>query len=126
MKTIYILLGHIFLCLGLIGIILPILPTTPFLLLTAYFFAKGSKRFQHWFEQTKIYQKHLEPFIRTKSMTRKQKMDTHDFCGYTINHIHHHCFKSLCSHFHHSNHHFKTSILSYSNKKRHRHDVVLF
>ncbi|MDD3068052.1 MAG: YbaN family protein [Acholeplasmataceae bacterium] len=73
MKTIYILLGHIFLCLGLIGIILPILPTTPFLLLTAYFFAKGSKRFQHWFEQTKIYQKHLEPFIRTKSMTRKQK-----------------------------------------------------
>lgn len=73
MKTIYLILGHLFLILGVIGIILPVLPTTPFLLLTAYFFSKGSKRFQIWFEQTKLYQHHLEPFIRTRSMTRKQK-----------------------------------------------------
>lgn len=73
MRTIYLILGHLFLLLGVIGIILPVLPTTPFLLLTAYFFSKGSKRFQTWFEKTKIYQKHLEPFLKTKSMTRKQK-----------------------------------------------------
>jgi uncharacterized membrane protein YbaN (DUF454 family) len=73
MKTIYLILGHFFLVLGVIGIILPVLPTTPFLLLTAYFFTKGSKKFQNWFEQTKVYQNHLEPFIRTRSMTKKQK-----------------------------------------------------
>ncbi|NCU31952.1 MAG: DUF454 domain-containing protein [Candidatus Moranbacteria bacterium] len=73
MKALYIFLGHLFLFLGLLGVLLPILPTTPFLLLTAYFFAKGSQRFKLWFESTRIYQRHLEPFIRNRAMTKKQK-----------------------------------------------------
>ena len=73
MKVINVILGFFFLGLGILGIILPLLPTTPFLLLTVYFFAKGSKRFHNWFIQTKIYKKHLESFIKHKTMTKKQK-----------------------------------------------------
>lgn len=73
MRVLYVILGTLFLAIGILGIILPVLPTTPFLLLTTYFYAKGSKRFHQWFIATKLYKKHLESFVKDKSMTRKQK-----------------------------------------------------
>ena len=73
MRLIYIILGFISLAVGLIGIVLPVLPTTPFLLLTVYFFAKGSNRFHRWFIQTKIYQKYLSDFVEHRAMKRKDK-----------------------------------------------------
>ena len=72
-KTLYIIGGCISLGLGCIGIILPVLPTTPFLLLASYCFAKGSERFDEWFKGTKIYKKHLESFVNNRAMTLKQK-----------------------------------------------------
>lgn len=73
-KIIYLTLGCIALALGLAGTILPILPTTPFLLLTSFCFAKGSTRFHNWFIQTKIYKHHLERFVTNRSMTLKTKI----------------------------------------------------
>lgn len=72
-KIIYIILAFICLGVGCIGIVLPVLPTTPFLLLASVLFAKGSTRFHKWFISTKLYQNHLEEFVRTKSMTLKKK-----------------------------------------------------
>ena len=67
------MVGFIALGLGLIGIVLPVLPTTPFLLLASVCFMRGSNRLDLWFKGTKIYKKHLENFIKHRSLTLKQK-----------------------------------------------------
>lgn len=74
MKYIYIALGFLSLAFSILGIFLPILPTTPFLLLTLFFFAKGSKRLEQWFLGTRIYQKHLKSFNEKRALSPKAKM----------------------------------------------------
>ena len=74
MKFVYITLGFFFLVLGIVGIVIPVLPTTPFLLLASYFFAKGSDRMNTWFMSTKVYKNYIEDFILTRSMTLKRKL----------------------------------------------------
>lgn len=74
MKFIYLAVGFISFALGCVGIALPVLPTTPFLLLAAVCFARGSRRIDQWFRQTSVYQKYLEGFIEKREMERKTKV----------------------------------------------------
>ena len=60
MKYILIILGSISLALGVIGIFLPLLPTTPFLLLSATLYVRSSEKLYHWL----INQKYLGTYIR--------------------------------------------------------------
>ena len=73
-KVIWIIIGLLSMGVGMIGVILPVLPTTPFLLLSSFCFAKGSDRFHKWFIGTKLYKKHLDSFVNNKSMTLKTKL----------------------------------------------------
>ena len=73
-KYFYVSVGLIAVVLGAIGVIIPILPTTPFLLLASYCFARGSERFNNWFINTKLYKKHLESFVKERAMTLKEKI----------------------------------------------------
>lgn len=73
-KTIYIILAFLFLIIGVIGVFLPVLPTTPFLLATSFFFARGSEQFHKWFLSTRLYKNHMESFVNSKSMTFKTKV----------------------------------------------------
>ena len=73
MKYIYIVIGILSMILGGIGVVLPVLPTVPFLLLASFCFAKGSDRFNNWFKSTSLYKNNLESFEKNKSMTRKTK-----------------------------------------------------
>ena len=74
MKYIYIILGFIFFGLGAIGAFIPVLPTTPFLLLASACFARGSDRFNDWFTGTKLYRKYLESYYENRAMTIRTKV----------------------------------------------------
>jgi hypothetical protein len=47
-RLIWLYLGHLFIGLGIVGIFLPILPTTPFILLASACYSRGSERFSVW------------------------------------------------------------------------------
>lgn len=72
-KAIYIILGCIGLILGAVGVIVPMLPAFPFLLLAAFGFARGSERLHSWFISTRLYKKNLETYMRGQGMTRRTK-----------------------------------------------------
>ena len=73
-KYIFVALGCICLGLGTVGVFLPILPTTPFYLLTVFFFANSSQKLHDWFLGTKLYQKHLDSFVKQRGMLRSTKI----------------------------------------------------
>ncbi len=72
-RWIYIFLGTVFLVLGIIGAFLPLLPTTPFLLLTSFFYTRGSERINKWFRSTTFYRDYVKGF-RKGELTKKQKI----------------------------------------------------
>ncbi|KXT76943.1 YbaN family protein [Streptococcus sp. DD12] len=76
MRLLFLIIGLISLALGIIGIPLPILPTTPFLLLAMACFARSSKRFESWLHQTKLYQVYVADYRETKAIapSRKKKI----------------------------------------------------
>ncbi|WP_246040475.1 YbaN family protein [Roseovarius arcticus] len=48
MRTLWVCVGSVALALGAVGVILPLLPTTPFILLAAFAFARGSPKLRAW------------------------------------------------------------------------------
>lgn len=66
-RLLYLILGCI--CLGCVGIALPILPTVLFFLVTVFCFAHSSHKLHDWFIGTKMYKNHLESFVQKKGMT---------------------------------------------------------
>ncbi|MFR9146569.1 MAG: YbaN family protein [Mediterraneibacter sp.] len=73
LRIMWLILGFLAMGIGAVGVILPVLPTTPFLLLASFCLARGSERFHRWFTGTKLYRRHLESFVRNRAMTLKTK-----------------------------------------------------
>lgn len=78
MRLMYALLGLVSFGLGAIGVVLP---TTPFLLLSAFCFGKSSKRLHEWFIQTTLYKRHLEEFVTHREMTLATKIKLLSFAS---------------------------------------------
>lgn len=72
-QIVFLIIGCLSLALGCVGIVLPILPTVPFFLLTVFCFANSSQKLHDWFIGTQMYKKHLESFVQKKGMTVRTK-----------------------------------------------------
>jgi uncharacterized membrane protein YbaN (DUF454 family) len=58
---------------GVVGIFVPVLPTTPLLLLATFLFAQSSPRFHTWIVGTKVYKRYVLPFKENGGIPRGQK-----------------------------------------------------
>lgn len=83
-KGILIVTGTFFLGLGIIGIFLPILPTTPFLLLAAACYARSSKRFYDWLLNNKWFGSYIKNYREGKGIPLKVKILSITFLWITI------------------------------------------
>ena len=83
-RTLYLIGGIIFTSLGIIGIIFPILPTTPFLLLAAACFAISSERLYNWLLNNKILGMYIRNYKEGKGMPIKLKIFTISLLWTTI------------------------------------------
>ena len=73
-RFIFTICGGIVFSLGVAGIVLPVLPSTPLFLLALFCFGKGSAKIEKRFVGTKIYKKYLADYVHTKAMPLKQKI----------------------------------------------------
>lgn len=73
-KAVLVALGLLMVGLGTAGIFLPLLPTTPFLLLAAYLFARSSDRWHRWLLQHKHLGPYIHAFRNKTGLTTTQKV----------------------------------------------------
>ena len=83
-RYLLIFAGTIFLGFGIIGIFLPILPTTPFLLLSAACYARSSKRFYNWLMNNKWFGNYIKNYREGRGIPLKFKIFTISFLWITI------------------------------------------
>ena len=73
MKFLYIIFGTLSLVLGIIGIFLPVLPTTPLLLLTAFCYYRGSSRMYDWLMRHPKLGPYIRNFRENRMIPRRVK-----------------------------------------------------
>jgi len=83
-RWVLITAGTIFVGLGILGIFLPILPTTPFLLLAAACYAQSSKRFYNLLINNKLFGTYIKNYREGKGVSLKVKFFTISLLWITI------------------------------------------
>jgi len=87
-RFLWISLGSIFVAIGYIGIFVPGLPTTIFLILAAGCYIRSSKRLYNWLINNKLFGKYIRDYYEGKGMPFKAKVSAISmiiiFCGFAI------------------------------------------
>jgi len=73
-RSILIALGFFFVGLGILGAFLPLLPTTPFLLLAGACFARSSEKFYNWLLNHKIFGNYIRNYREHRAITLRGKV----------------------------------------------------
>jgi uncharacterized membrane protein YbaN (DUF454 family) len=76
MRLTLIVCGTICTALGVIGIFVPLLPTTPFLLLAAACYARSSERFYNWLMNNRIFGRYVRDYLEKRGISLKVKIVT--------------------------------------------------
>ena len=83
-RIMWIVAGTFFLMIGLIGIAIPLLPTTPFLLLAAACYLRGSRRMYSWLLGNRLFGKYLKDYYEKKGVPIRVKIGSVIFLWCTI------------------------------------------
>lgn len=83
-KYLLILLGSISLVLGIIGIFLPVLPTTSFLLLSSYCYVRSSPRLYSWLIHHRIFGRYIYNYLTYRAIPKRTKIFTVAFLWATL------------------------------------------
>ena len=73
MKAFWALLGTVSLLLGAVGVVLPLLPTVPFVLLSAFCFARSSETAHNWLINHSVFGPMIEDWNRSGAISRRAK-----------------------------------------------------
>ncbi len=73
MKIFFLILGHLCIALGILGIFLPLLPTTPFVIAASACYIRSSERFHRMLHESKSFGPALRDWERNKSISRRAK-----------------------------------------------------
>ena len=71
LRSLFIIAGTLSLIFGVVGIILPLLPTTPFLLLAAACYARGSNKFYNWLLENKLFGEYIKKYRKGEGIPVK-------------------------------------------------------
>ncbi len=83
-RWLFMMAGAISFGLGVLGIPLPLLPTTPFLLLSAYCWARSSEKFYTWLINHKTFGSHIRNYREHRGTTLKVKVGSIALLWFTI------------------------------------------
>lgn len=72
-RQLYLAAGLVSLALGSIGVILPLLPTVPFMILAAFCFANSSPRLESWLVEHPVFGVHIKNWRDRRAITRRGK-----------------------------------------------------
>jgi len=72
-RVLWLLAGLTSVAIGAVGVVLPLLPTTPFLLIAAFAFARSSKRLDRWLREHRSFGPLIDNWHRDGSIDRKVK-----------------------------------------------------
>jgi len=75
-RALFIAFGIISFGLGVIGIFLPLLPTTPFMLLSAFLFLRSSDKLYLWLVNHRIFGKYIHDYMENRSIPKRVKWFT--------------------------------------------------
>ena len=67
-KWLLLAAGTLSLAIGIVGIFLPLLPTTPFVLLAAILYARSSKRFYNWLLYNRLFGRYIRYYLDGKGI----------------------------------------------------------
>jgi len=73
-RVIYLVIGTLALFLGALGIFLPVLPTTPFVILAAACYLRSSKRMHAWILQSRLFGETIENYQAGRGLKRDTKI----------------------------------------------------
>ena len=75
-KAVLIFAGTVCVALGVLGMFLPLLPTTVFLLMAAYCYSRSSERFHTWLLTNRLFGTYIKNYKSGKGISMRQKIST--------------------------------------------------